>query len=468
MYRALCTPFLFHPQNHDTLGEIMSAPIVQSDYTRLEEIAARFKAQAALTTSTFYRVRHRVEVLHEKGWSGHAADAFHREMTSVVLPAIQRLISSLEDGSVTVLRILEVLKAAEHEAAALFNEHAKPDAPGIEKGLPLMKDISEAGSKGPLGKQLGEPLPKPPLQPHHIFLNGINSEGAYLDYNADDQVVFMMKAFEKYGYPENLLHSTPPMFTSPTLPQLSGTSLTGTTFGGRLSGVDWLTGILASGTNETTGEAANLFNENAARLLNQEAARILYGIEEVRLQYISGEAYYAQRQADYIDSLGLDKNRPLILHAHSGAGSVIPYLAANLAERGYNISGLVTHGSPVSNYDFGGRYADLIVDIQHVDDRFGAPFGRGLIRSDEARYFLPLLPNLPPHIGIPGAFLVEEWGRRNGDQPNVVTITLDTPVDGIDQAHGSYMHDSETSLELLRRLNELFPLGLDHLPPPVR
>lgn len=99
----------------------MSADTIQARYDELDRVAAGFGKAAAASAELQQRIARCVGVLEHSGWEGRGADAFFAKMHGTIDPAIQRLINALSDGRDTTLRVKEILRAAEQEAAALFN-----------------------------------------------------------------------------------------------------------------------------------------------------------------------------------------------------------------------------------------------------------------------------------------------------------------------------------------------------------
>jgi len=73
----------------------MSADIIQVQYDQLEQIAVRFGQQAEAAAETQGRVQQSLRSLQSGGWEGRGAAAFFGEMSSEVLPALNRLSAAL-------------------------------------------------------------------------------------------------------------------------------------------------------------------------------------------------------------------------------------------------------------------------------------------------------------------------------------------------------------------------------------
>lgn len=99
----------------------MNTSVVQVQYEELEAIARRFASQAEAGQEMRQLLKQRMEALRAGGWIGRGADAFMAEMTDVVLPAVQRLTDALHEGDTATGRIVQMLRAAEQEAASQFS-----------------------------------------------------------------------------------------------------------------------------------------------------------------------------------------------------------------------------------------------------------------------------------------------------------------------------------------------------------
>lgn len=230
-------------------------------------------------------------------------------------------------------------------------------------------------------------------QPRIYIVNGINSAGNVVTVDAagnivrgDDNSVALERLLETHGYDPNSVVSTPAIYIRPT-----GTNLTGTNYDGWLSPVDWLTGGLASATNTVTGFGADAINITTNAVLNNQVVTTATGVSQVFVEYQAGErGVFTQQTLAFINE---DlRNNPLlpgqtvILIGHSGGGAVVSNLAGEVERTaGVDVSGVVTMGSPVSNYDAASRYAEQIVQVRHQDDLVGTP----IIRTDESRWKLP-------------------------------------------------------------------------------
>lgn len=98
----------------------MPAPRVRSDFDALQRISGQFKGQADSTRQMQKALKDKIQVLQGKDWVGKGADKFYNEMNGSLLPAVQRLATSFDSASRVTLKIGQIMKQAEDDAAALF------------------------------------------------------------------------------------------------------------------------------------------------------------------------------------------------------------------------------------------------------------------------------------------------------------------------------------------------------------
>ncbi len=415
----------------------MSAPIVQAQYDRLTDIAQRFQRQSDVNAELKQRLLQHYQPLQQGGWQGRGAQAFFAEMENEVFPAMDRLIQALSQASQVTIQIQHVLREAEEEAARPFRQG----------------ETSASGSAPGAG---GAPAAPPP--PRIYIVNGINSAGNVPGQIGDDQSVALRELLIAHGYDPDQVVATPAIYLTPRInwrPNFEGTH-----YGGLLSPVDWITGKLAQGANTLVGGAIHQAN----RILGNTVVSSLYGSAQVVREYVQGsQGPYTQQVYQFIlndlQRHPLAPGQSIILMGHSGGGAVVANLAG-MIERGTgrNVSGVVTMGSPVSNYDEAGRYAETIVQIRHQRDLIGLP----AIRSEESRVTLPTSLIFAPSSGGRSLITwpaVEMISRYTGPRPPmVVDVTLQSPVTGILDAHGSYMNSGNSaSQQMLDTLHRLFP-----------
>src|SRR5262245_15121239 len=100
----------------------MTASKVRVDYEELSRIALECRRQAALARRMLMQLRLQVGVLQAGHWVSAGADRFYAEMESNVLPAVQRLALALDTAGQVTLRMLQVMRAAEVEAASILRD----------------------------------------------------------------------------------------------------------------------------------------------------------------------------------------------------------------------------------------------------------------------------------------------------------------------------------------------------------
>lgn len=98
----------------------MSHDIIQADYEQLIDIANRFQNQAETQLDLKQKIDQQVAALQGK-WQGKGSQAFFREMDYEVIPALQRLLTALEESAHLTHQIIETFQAAEEEAANQLN-----------------------------------------------------------------------------------------------------------------------------------------------------------------------------------------------------------------------------------------------------------------------------------------------------------------------------------------------------------
>jgi WXG100 family type VII secretion target len=96
----------------------MSFEIIRADYEQLGDTAVVFRHHAHETRDLLHRIRRALEELRGGGWVGQGAAAFYAEMDEEILPAIEKLILSLDEADLTTRQIARIFQIAEEEAAA--------------------------------------------------------------------------------------------------------------------------------------------------------------------------------------------------------------------------------------------------------------------------------------------------------------------------------------------------------------
>lgn len=428
--------------------------IIQVHYAKLEAIAQRFDTQGESIDALLSRLESSSHNLRAGGWIGEGADAFFAEMSSELLPAIMRLAAALYEAARVARQIALLMGEAEAEAAALFD------------GGTISKEVTAYTYDPPpshIVTRIEKGTPIPP--PYVVIINGINSAGNVDSQgnptHADDQSIALEEMLVANGYDRSQILSVDAIFEEPLKGDLRGTQLEGTHFGGLASFVDLHTWRIANDINSITAGAAITINL-LSPLINSA-----WGSAEVVNEYVLGDqGYYTNVVYEQL-KLKLDENellpgQSILIIGHSGGGAVAANLVGKVErELGYDVSGLVTLGSPVANYDEAARYAERIIDVRHAQDVYGTP----IIRSEESRWgiaysFIPKIPDffLPLHYNPVLTFHgIERDGRLNSPHDNITYYTSTIPVDGASEAHLSYMHHRMVSKDLAYLLQSDFP-----------
>ncbi|MCB0047358.1 MAG: WXG100 family type VII secretion target [Caldilineaceae bacterium] len=153
----------------------MTAPIIQANYERLEQVAARFAHAAATQERLIRTVRRQADMLIGGSWEGRGAEAFARELDDEVLPAMKRLADALREAPQVTGRIAAVVRSAEEAAARHFLSDARS---GI------------VGPVAPSGEGGAEPVPSSAawvkLDPSRVFAPSRMQDAIGLRFQGDD------------------------------------------------------------------------------------------------------------------------------------------------------------------------------------------------------------------------------------------------------------------------------------------
>lgn len=98
----------------------MAAPVVQSDYEGLEQIAQRFNQQADVISQLIQSVKGAMEPL-TSSWAGDNQVAFFEEMENDVSPGTQRLQELFAESATKTAEIARILEDAEEEGRNVFS-----------------------------------------------------------------------------------------------------------------------------------------------------------------------------------------------------------------------------------------------------------------------------------------------------------------------------------------------------------
>ncbi len=366
----------------------MSNSVVQLKYDELGAIAKSLHQEGEDIAHLHALTRRKMNDLRDD-WVGDAADAFYTEMESRLLPGVNRLSLALIEAENVLTRIMNIIHNADVGTAAFFKDFG---------------DVSSGSAK----------------KTRIYLINGIN-------YNGDPKSLNDLREQLKAKYGKDVEVVVVGENDSRSHPYSTDLSKYATHFGGLLSPVDWLT----------------------ARGL--ELTNTVVGVGQVVREYITGGSTESQKVFQWIqddmarNGLIGDKDLNVVLVGHSGGGAIAGNIVDDIENKlKVNVSGLVTMGSPISNYDNASAYAEKIIDIRNQADLVGNPLGLGTIRSDEMRvgWLLPLGTSRNP-IDYLGSVTGMDQGFRN---PNINVQNITTqdggyfqwnPLNWID-AHGSY------------------------------
>jgi WXG100 family type VII secretion target len=98
----------------------MPARKIQANYESLGQISQTFIREAQGLDQLFQQVGRTFEGLRNGGWVGAGANAFFTEMSELVIPALRRLLSALDDASSATEKISNLFQQSEQEAGNVF------------------------------------------------------------------------------------------------------------------------------------------------------------------------------------------------------------------------------------------------------------------------------------------------------------------------------------------------------------
>ena len=109
--------------------------VIRAQYDGLREVARVFAHHADLSVALTFQVEGLIDQLQGGAWRGVGAEGFYAEMGEVILPAMRKLEDALQFARDSTLKIIEIMQAAEADAAALFR-----GLPGGEISYPQQDD----------------------------------------------------------------------------------------------------------------------------------------------------------------------------------------------------------------------------------------------------------------------------------------------------------------------------------------
>jgi WXG100 family type VII secretion target len=356
----------------------MSNQIVQAQYETLDRVAQRFAEQAEVQKQLQRAVERAANPLQNGAWIGRGSDAFLAEMQGEVTPALQRLISALQEAQSVTTQMRQVMQEAEAEAARLFQVAAGvlASAAGDSSGPPGV-ELGDTGGEAP-NRSFSEP-PKPRVRIY--TLGGIDSDGNMVALDTggnftrgDDQALGLEQILEKSGFDPKQVTAMDATYLAPRGTQFIGTNVTGTQLGGWLSPIDWVTEQGVAGLNAVTRSAAGAVNTVTGFVAGIPGVSQVVGGGQVLVEYYAGR--FGPETNSSFDFIQRDlKNNPLlpgetiILVGHSGGGAINANLAGKLErELGVDVKGVVNVNSPLANLREASRYAEYVVDFHHKND----------------------------------------------------------------------------------------------------
>src|SRR4051812_20683359 len=119
----------------------MATDVVQATYDHLDQVAEQFGRSADNTDALLRRLGASTGRLADGGWKGEAADRFHTEMQTRVLPAVVRLSEALTTAQAVALQVKTTVSDAERRAAALFNSSVAAPA---DVGAAIFDSVSSS------------------------------------------------------------------------------------------------------------------------------------------------------------------------------------------------------------------------------------------------------------------------------------------------------------------------------------
>jgi WXG100 family type VII secretion target len=91
------------------------------DYEALQRAASAFEQQSMEIQNMLNSMNAQIDVLRGGEWIGTGASAFYDEMDSLLLPAVQRLIAALQEGSSITNQTLAQFQQADEETQSVWN-----------------------------------------------------------------------------------------------------------------------------------------------------------------------------------------------------------------------------------------------------------------------------------------------------------------------------------------------------------
>lgn len=94
---------------------------VEVNYDQMTSIRNSFEQQSEDIQNMLKKLESQVDHLRGGEWIGQGANSFYDEMDSLLLPAVQRLVQALQEGSQVIAQMIEIFKQAEEESRSVWS-----------------------------------------------------------------------------------------------------------------------------------------------------------------------------------------------------------------------------------------------------------------------------------------------------------------------------------------------------------
>ncbi len=120
-----------HLVGYTHASELMPAPKIRADYDQLTQISRLFSNEADSVNRLKQALLREVATLRGGDWVGPGAKAFYAEMDGQVMPSIVRLSSAMSLAQSVTLKILQIIRQAEGEAAEVLRKQGSISGTGF-------------------------------------------------------------------------------------------------------------------------------------------------------------------------------------------------------------------------------------------------------------------------------------------------------------------------------------------------
>ncbi len=127
----------------------MPANIVRANYADLTGIARTFQANAQRTRASLQKLREQQALLESGDWLGGGAQAFYAEMSSDIVPTLDRLIRALEAAEQTTGQIELLMQQTEAECARLLRGNGQGQGGGLGAFAGMAGSLDNIANAGP-------------------------------------------------------------------------------------------------------------------------------------------------------------------------------------------------------------------------------------------------------------------------------------------------------------------------------